>query len=471
MEGLFWVLFFLPVAFIAYVIIAGIISAIINGFKGGKYVKKYVAKGLIGENEKAQLPEILLETAQDERTAENVNQAISLLEDCLQLCKIKDNKDLGKSASFELARCYAAKGMDEKALECLRSLTTPQAYLLHGELLLKRNKRGDCNLAETYLKNALESEDTKARAEELLEQIDVIFAEQDRENTQKRFEDALRFCVTYGAVRVGRGRFLPHGNHFASLKSLLDKYEAIETFAGSDKRKEYGKQLAVLAFYIADLCCFLGFHESAYAYLESENFSDFPQVSFLYAMLYANMGPQGYYGYSGTFSKSVAKDEVEKRLKKMPIPSGTYEWRLKKAIEFAKIAKEYGVSEAPEFVFTLEYQLETHRRNEVIRKVQEKWDKQFEETHGISRDEYEEELEERRKAEMEQQEAEAEAEAKRIARKKRLERDIDVSERLFDKTHDGTGKTMEEKWKMGEITASEYMEYKNKRDQYVDLSE
>ena len=464
MEFLFWILFIGGGCYIAVIIVSMIIGGISSAKENRKLTEKYIEKGIINQNNKEALPAVLLQKGQELLENGNVNNAISYLNDCIKLSKMKELFDIEKNASVELGKCYIAIGNDEKALNILSSVFTPQAYMLRAELLFKRNQRYDIKEADRCAREAIKCAELEDRARALLQKTEAIFDEQAKEETRQRFEAAIKNCQSLDPnPSITSVLYITPGQHFKRLGYYLDMYNDITKYVSEEQRKNYSKELSLIAFQIASMCCSYGFHGSAYAYLQKEDHLILPQKDFLYAMIYARTGPEGLYRFAIHYPKDVV-EEYKNKLEKASLPARDFD----KALEYANHALQSGIKEASKLITVIEVAREQSEYYDALRHAQNIWDKQFEEKYGMTRDEYDEYMEERREAIREQQELEAEQRAKEEARRKRLERDIDISEMLYDKTHDGTGKTMDEKWRMGEITAEEYHEYKNKRDQYVD---
>lgn len=464
MEFLFWILLSGVAVFFAVMIVSVIIGGILSTKEKRNFAGKYISEGLIDDDQKAELPVILLEKGKKMLESGEVLKALQYLNDCIELSKLNELNDIKDSANVELCKCYIKTQNDEKALSIIYHVFTPEAYLLRGELLLKRNHKYDIDEAVKCAGKAMECEGLRERAQSLLQKAEAITDENNRQKACERFEIAIRNCKKLDMnPSVTSVLYITPGQHFKRLGYYLDMYNDITKYVSEEQRKNYSKELSLIAFQIASMCCSYGFHESAYAYLQKDTSDDLPQKDFLYAMIYARTGPEGLYRFAIHYPKDVV-EEYKNKLEKASLPARDFD----KALEYANHALQSGIKEASKLITVIEVAREQSEYYDALRHAQNIWDKQFEEEHGMTRDEYDEYLEERRMAELEKQELGAEQAAKRLARQKRLESDIDISEMLYDKTHDGTGKTMDEKWRMGEITAEEYHEYKNKRDQYVD---
>lgn len=468
MEPLFWILFIGGGCFLGGAIIAGVISGISNAKKTGDYAKKYIACGIISKDQKEQLPAILLQKGQEALASGHVSEAISYLNDCLELGKLNDSIEKKDDATFTLAECYVANGNDAKALKLLSYIFTSQAYLLRAELLLKRNQGYDFDEAARCAKTAMEDEALKDRAQAILQKTQVIANEKREQKARERFESAIKKCSSLDLnPSVTRVRYISPGNHFKTLGYYLNLYNDITGYADAEQRKNYSNQLSLIVFQIASMCCAFGFQASAYAYLQKEDHVTLPQKDFVYAMIYARYGLDGLYESGIKYSQDVI-EEYRKKMDTETLPMIDYD----KALEYAQSAQQNGVREAGELIrkieFIREYRRKQQEHQEMLDRIQNLWDREFEKKHGMSRDEYDEYTEEHREAERERQEREADEAAKRAAREQRLQRDMDYSEMLQDKLAGGSGRTMEEKWKLGEISADQYMDYKNKREQEID---
>jgi len=469
MEPLFWILLIGVGCLFGGAVVAGIIGGIMSTVKSGKYAKKYIACGVITAEQKKQLPAILLQKGRESLAAGRVGEAISYLNDCLELGKLRASTEQKDDATATLAKCYAASGNKKKAMDLLGGIFTPEADLLRAELLLERNQYNDFDNAAYWAGKAMEDEALRAQAEAVVQKSQQIGAAKEEQKARERFEAALKQCESLDPnPDVQRVRYIAPGNHFRSLEKYLEMYNAITGYATAEQRKSYAKELSLIAFQIASMCCAFGLQGIAFAYLQQEDGFPLPQKDFLYAMLYAR------YGFDELYADRVIKypadviEEYRNKMERQPLPPIDYE----KALEYAERAKQGGVPEAAKLIskieFIREYRRQQQERQEMLDRIQRLWDREFEKKHGMSRDEYEEEMEERLEAERERLEREAEEAAKAERRAERLEHAMDASEMLQDKLHGGKGRTMEEKWQLGEITAEQYMDYKNKRDRELD---
>ena len=460
----------------------GGIGAYLEHRKSGKFVQKYTEKGIITKEQKAQLPEILLEKVREALAAGNVSQAISYLDDCAAFAKSNDTHAYDSSITYERARCHCANGNDDKALSILSGVYTPQGELLKAELLLKQDPKKNYKDAVRYAESAMksaeskdyaaESEALKRRAQAIIQRTAEFASEEARENARKRFEAAIETGTTLSRnLSVTSVRYLVPGTTCKELDKYLDMYNTIAECADAGQRKTYSKELSAIAFMIASLCCRAGFLPSAYAYLQKVDDCFAPQKDFVYAMLYARTGLEGLYTPIHYYDE--IEQECLNKLDKLELPIGS----IDTALVCARRAEKNGIQEASELITEIE-RTQKKREDEAqhrdtVRRVQELWDRGAQKKYGMSHAEYMESLEERREelreAAREQQQREAEQAARKATRDQRLERDMDISEMLQDKSSGGHGNTMKEKWESGEISTQEYLKYENKRKQQLDL--
>lgn len=156
MEPLFWILLIGVGCLFGGAVVAGIIGGIMSTVKVGKLAEKYIACGVITAEQKKQLPAVLLQKGRESLAAERIGEAISYLNDCLELGKLNDSTEHTEDATATLAKCYAASGNEKKALELLGSAFTTEADLLRAELLLKRDQYNDFDNAAYWAEKAME---------------------------------------------------------------------------------------------------------------------------------------------------------------------------------------------------------------------------------------------------------------------------------------------------------------------------
>ncbi len=164
MEPIFWLLFNGGIALFLGAILAGIVVAIIHTFKSHRLAEQYIEKGIITKKQRKQLPDVLLKKGRTALSANRFGEAYSCFTDCLKLAEWNGDDERKNSANFELARYYAAKEKDEKALELLSSLFTPHAYLLKGELLARQDRFKNHERIRRYAEEAMKCEELQSRA-------------------------------------------------------------------------------------------------------------------------------------------------------------------------------------------------------------------------------------------------------------------------------------------------------------------
>ena len=501
MEPLFWILVIGFGGCFGIAIVAGIIMAIVSSISIQGYTNKYIEKGIITKKQKKQLPSILVEKGKKEMDAGNVSKAISYFNDCIAMGKfdesLKKEKD---NASVELARYYNTTGAYAKALELVENISSSQVYLLRGEILLKRNKDSDYDNIIRYLKRALESEETKDKAQKLLLEVgelllkrnksgdyeeavkcaqmameckeikdraqklvgnvEVTKKENAREQARQRFETAIKKLPN-----LNRNPGVTIARHTESLGYWLDWYHDIVGYADAQQRKQYSKELSVLAYEIAFTCCQVGLRGYGYAYLQKEDKVIMPQKDYLYAVMYARTKFGGELVSCPTsLVESYKKKLGEKGLEIPEFPRRNFQM----ALDYAERAYKNGIKEAYSLINQIKSEQEQEEKQrqyqETLDKIQKLWDKEFEKKYGMSRDEYEEE---QQQSASQRRQREAELANQKNTRRQKMERDMDISEMLQDKRSGGSGKSMKEKWETGEISTQEYLEHQNKRNQHV----